>query len=145
MLLSQVVSKDREMQGHLIPLPMRAFGRNLARCFQSPHAMEMVAGVYDAENKLAFCNCLLLYAQSTNEKQIYCGDEGTSFSLAGVMQTGGEQSSGVAMQPCTSLVGTAATVSLRASHLLMPLVGIKSTVSLGKLPQTLKMPRLRGR
>lgn len=51
--------------------------------------MEMVAGVYDAENNLALCSCLLLYAQSANEKQIYCGDERTPFSHAGVMQTVG--------------------------------------------------------
>lgn len=59
--------------------------------------MEMVAGVYDAENKLAFCNCLLLYAQSANKKEIYCGDERAPFSHAGVMRTVGQQGSGVAV------------------------------------------------
>lgn len=68
---------------------MQTFGKNLAQRFQNPHAMEMVAGVYDAENNLALCGCLLLYAQSANEKQIYCGDERTPFSHAGVMQTVG--------------------------------------------------------
>jgi len=92
MLLSQAVSKDKLVQGHLKPLSqelMQTFGRNLAQRFQSPHAMERVAGVYNAENKLAFCNCLLLYAQSTNKNQIYCGDERTPFSHAGVRQTVG--------------------------------------------------------
>lgn len=91
--------------------------------------MEMVAGVCDAENKLAFCNCLLLYAQSANEKQIYCGDERTPFSYAGVMQKVGEQGSGAAVKLCSSLIGTAVVASLRASCLLMPTEGIKSTVS----------------
>lgn len=57
--------------------------------------MEMVAGVFDVENKLAFCSCLLLYAQSANEKQIFCREERTPFSHTGVTQTVGYQGSGV--------------------------------------------------
>lgn len=59
--------------------------------------MEMVAGVFGVENKLAFCSCLLLYAQSVNGKQIFCGEERTLFSQIGIMQAVGEQGSGVAV------------------------------------------------
>lgn len=63
----------------------------------------MVAGVYKAENKLVFCNCLLLYAQSSKKNHFCYGDEGTPFSHTGAMHAVRVTGQGVAVSATTSL------------------------------------------
>lgn len=60
------------------PFPSRAHAntwKDLGLALSEPTCC-VNAGVYRAENNLVFCNCLLLYAQSSNKKHSYCGVKG---------------------------------------------------------------------